>query len=251
MPSSHKYRANARAVNVFDDMKRHQSILLTLFNSKNTEIVNVAQQAPSPSKDYCQLVLTHSQVIYRCWRITLHGDSESRYPVEIKDSYEEFVHDENIQRNLFSPRFHFPIRFIKKGYYFQIGNIQYIFGNNMFNYVKNIVEKGRLDILERLPERCIEKIVSYLQLEDIARLSQVNNFFRQLCRSDRVWINLYRQNYSAEITKELMQLAERDGWRKLFFTNKIKLQVLYNRSIFFKSQWRVIKFVFFLLYSLS
>jgi hypothetical protein len=94
--------ANAHSANVFDDMKRKGSILLTLFNMNNKEIINVATQAPSPSKDYCQLILSHTQVIYRCWRITLHGDSESRYPTEIKDSYEDFLHDEAIQRK-FNP----------------------------------------------------------------------------------------------------------------------------------------------------
>jgi hypothetical protein len=95
----------------------------------------------------------------------------------------------------------------------------------MLTYVKNIVENGKLDLLERLPERVIEKIVGHLELEDISRLSQVNTFFRQLCRSDKVWMSLYKKSYSNEISKELIQLAERDGWRKLFFTNKIKLQV--------------------------
>jgi hypothetical protein len=96
----------------------------------------------------------------------------------------------------------------------------------MLTYIKNIVENGKLDILERLPEKVIEKIIGYLELEDISRLSQVNTFFRQLCRSDKIWMRLYKQYYSKEISKELLQLAERDGWRKLFFTNKIKLQVL-------------------------
>jgi hypothetical protein len=39
-------------------------------------------------------------------------------------------------------------------------------------------------------------------------------------------MGLYKKYYSREITKELLKLAERDGWRKLFFTNKIKLQVI-------------------------
>ena len=203
----HIFHANAHSVNVFDEMKRRQSILLTLFNLKNTEIINVATQAPSPSKDYCQLVVTHKTVIYRWWKILLRGDSESRYPGEIKDSYEDFLHDETIQRD-----------------------ISYVFGRNMLTYVKNIVEKGKLDILERLPEYLIIKIVSKLSLEDISRLSQVNMFFRKLCRSDKVWIDLYRQHYSKEISKELYQLAERDGWRKLFFTNKIKLQLELRRQ---------------------
>lgn len=85
-------------VSVFEELKKKRSGLLSLFNMNNTEILNVACQAPSPSKDYCQLVLTHDQVIYRWWKIALRGDSESRYPGEIKDSYDDFVHDDLIQR---------------------------------------------------------------------------------------------------------------------------------------------------------
>jgi F-box protein 36 len=102
----------------------------------------------------------------------------------------------------------------------------------MLTYVTNIVEKGALDVLERLPENVILKIISNLELEDISRLSQVNTYFRQLCRSDRVWQRLYKQYYSTEFSKELIQLAERDGWRKLFFTNKIKLQVFFILELF-------------------
>jgi hypothetical protein len=40
-------------------------------------------------------------------------------------------------------------------------------------------------------------------------------------------MELYKKYYSKEITRDLVKLAERDGWRKVFFTNKIKLQVIY------------------------
>jgi len=36
------------------------------------------------------------KIIYRWWKIALH-DAEAKYPGEIKDTYEEFVHDELIQ----------------------------------------------------------------------------------------------------------------------------------------------------------
>lgn len=55
-----------------------------------------------------------------------------------------------------------------------------VFGKHTFTYVQNIVEKGKLDYLPRLPEKIIMKIVGHLPLEDISRLSQVNNLFRQV-----------------------------------------------------------------------
>lgn len=198
---------NKKFSNVFHDLTERRSILLTLFNMKTKEIFELGAQAPSPSKDYCQLVMTHNMVIFRKWRITLRSDSESRYPSETKDSYEDFIYDENLQ-----------------------DEIARVFGLNTLVYMQNIIEKGKLDYLLRLPENVIIKIISNLDLEDLSRLSQVNGLFRQLCRSDKVWMTLYKKYYSSEITRELLQLAERDGWRKLFFTNKIKLKLELRRQ---------------------
>ncbi len=37
------------------------------------------------------------KVIFRWWRITLRNDGDKFHPGEIKDSFEEYVDDENIQ----------------------------------------------------------------------------------------------------------------------------------------------------------
>lgn len=86
-------------LNVFNELKAKRSNLLSLFDLQNTELINVGAQAKAPSKDYCQLILNHHFIILRRWKITLKGDSESRYPTEIKDTYEDFTYDENIERN--------------------------------------------------------------------------------------------------------------------------------------------------------
>lgn len=169
-------------VNIFDELKKRKSILLTLFDAKNenNELLNVATQAPAPSKDYCQLVLTYRQVIYRCWRIALRGDSESRYPREVRDNYEDFAYDENTQRNYHSliPSYGFYYNFFE--FWIFTGEIGHVFGKPTLVYVRNIVEKGKLDYLARLPTNLLIKIISFLNLEDIARLSQVNSQFRQV-----------------------------------------------------------------------
>ena len=46
--------------------------------------------------------------------------------------------------------------------------------------MQNIIEKGKLDYIVRLPEKIIIKIISNLDLEDLSRLSQVNHLFRQV-----------------------------------------------------------------------
>lgn len=202
-----QHHHNPSEPTIFDDLKRRQSILLTLFDLGSKEALNEARQAPAPSKDYCQLILTFHHVIFRRWKITLHTDSESRCPREVRDTYDDFRYDENTQRE-----------------------IAHVFGKPMLNYLLNITEKGKLDYLSRLPTNLIIKIISFLNLEDIARISQVSSQFRQLCKSDSVWMELYKTYYSNEITNDLMRLAERDGWRKVFFTNKIKLQLELRRQ---------------------
>lgn len=99
MVDRHQRRHSYEIRNIFDDLKHRKSILLTLFDLDTNEVLNVAKQAPAPSKDYCQLLLTFRHVIYRVWKITLRGDSESRYPREVRDTYEDFAFDENTQRN--------------------------------------------------------------------------------------------------------------------------------------------------------
>ena len=67
-----------------------------------------------------------------------------------------------------------------------LGEIARVFGRATYNYVNNLVEKGRLDCLTRLKEKLQLKIISFLNLEDLARLSQVNRSFRQVKISFRI-----------------------------------------------------------------
>ena len=97
----HHHEEPVKFASVFDELKYKKSNLLSLFDTRTDELINIGAQAPAPSKDYCQLILNHHYVIFRRWKITLRGDSETRYPSEIKDTYEEFSHDENIQSKCF------------------------------------------------------------------------------------------------------------------------------------------------------
>jgi hypothetical protein len=47
---------------IFEKLARQKSILLTLFDDRNHEVLNIAVQAPSPSKDYCQLIVKYDKV---------------------------------------------------------------------------------------------------------------------------------------------------------------------------------------------
>ncbi len=86
--------------NVFNDLRLNSSSLLTLFNDQN-EILNIAAQAPSPSKNFYQLLMTNKLIILRWWEISRRSTSESRYPGERRSTYDEFSEDaELIQRKM-------------------------------------------------------------------------------------------------------------------------------------------------------
>ena len=61
-----------------------------------------------------------------------------------------------------------------------LGDIARFFGMSTLNYIINIVEKGKIDYLCRLPEPILIRIISFLNLEDIAKLAQVNRLFREV-----------------------------------------------------------------------
>uniref|UniRef100_A0A2I2ZUL0 F-box domain-containing protein n=1 Tax=Gorilla gorilla gorilla TaxID=9595 RepID=A0A2I2ZUL0_GORGO len=81
---------------------------------------------------------------------------------------------------------------------------------------------GKFDFLEWLSDDLLLNIISYLDLEDIARLCQTSHRFK-LCMSDKLWEQIV-QSICDTITPDVRSLAEDTGWRQLFFTNKLQLQ---------------------------
>ncbi|XP_033085849.1 F-box only protein 36 isoform X2 [Trachypithecus francoisi] len=136
-------------------------------------------QGPPPSKDYYQLLVTRTQVIFRWWKISLRSEYRSTKPGEAKEIHEDFLENLHLQ--------------------------------------------GKFDFLERLSDNLLLNIISYLDLEDIARLSQTSHRFAKLCMSDKLWEQIV-QSTCHTITPDVRALAEDTGWRQLFFTNKLQLQ---------------------------
>lgn len=83
--------------------------------------------------------------------------------------------------------------------------------------------EGKFDFLERLSDNLLLSIISYLDLEDIARLSQTSRRFAKLCTSDQLWEPIV-ESACDNITPDMRALAEEMGWRQMFFTNKLQLQ---------------------------
>ncbi|XP_039090475.1 F-box only protein 36 isoform X2 [Hyaena hyaena] len=132
-------------------------------------LFEIVGQGPAPSKDYYQLLVTRSQVIFRWWKISLRSEYRSTKPGEAKDTHEEFLENSHLQDSL------------------------------------------------------LLNIISYLDLEDIARLSQTSRRFAKLCMSDELWEKIV-QSCCDSITPDMRALAEEMGWRQMFFTNKLQLQ---------------------------
>ncbi|KAB0362915.1 hypothetical protein FD754_007071, partial [Muntiacus muntjak] len=100
--------------------------------------------------------------------------------------------------------------------------IALIFGSRILDYVFNLCE-GKFDFLERLSDNLLLNIISYLDLEDIARLSQTSRRFAKLCMSDELWEQIVRSSCD-HITPDMQALAQDMGWRQMYFTNKLQLQ---------------------------
>uniref|UniRef100_A0A2I3GP05 F-box protein 36 n=1 Tax=Nomascus leucogenys TaxID=61853 RepID=A0A2I3GP05_NOMLE len=102
------------------------------------------------------------------------------------------------------------------------GQTALIFGARMLDYVINL-RKGKFDFVERLSDDLLLNIISYLHLEDIARLCQTSHRFAKLCMSDKLWEQIVQSTCNT-LTPDVRALAEDTGWRQLFFTNKLQLQ---------------------------
>lgn len=187
--------------------KKEHPFLSQLLSNDET-IFQCDAQAPSPSKDYGQIEITMNKVILRWWKITLRNIDGSMYPGEIKDSYEDFYHDEVAQREIWR-----------------------IFGQSTLDYCLNLVQ-GKFDWLARISPKLQTKILSYVNLDDIPQLSLVSKALRTRCRDNDLWKSYYARHYGKHAldNKDLIHLAERRGWRHVFFTNRLKLQMQLRRE---------------------
>ncbi|KAM6178436.1 F-box only protein 36 [Rhynchocyon petersi] len=162
-------------------------------------LFEIVGQGQAPSKDYYQLLVTRSQIIFRSWKISLRSEYRTTKPGEIKESHEDFIDNSRLQVQ-----------------------VALVFGSRILDYVLNLCS-GKLDFLERLSDDLLLNIISYLDLEDIARLSQTSRKFAKLCVSDKLWEQIVQSSCDT-ITPAMRALAEDIGWKEMFFTNKLQLQ---------------------------
>ncbi|XP_006866855.1 PREDICTED: F-box only protein 36 [Chrysochloris asiatica] len=167
-------------------------------------LFEIVGQGPAPSKDYYQLLVTRSQIIFRWWKISLRSEYRTAKPGEVKESHVDFLENSHLQVQ-----------------------VALIFGAKIIEYVLNLCQ-GKFDFLERLSDSLLLCIISYLDLEDIARLSQTSRKFAKLCMCDTLWEQIV-QSACDTITPDMRALAEDIGWKEMFFTNRLQLQLQLHR----------------------
>ena len=167
------------------------------YMSRGHILFEKSDQAPAPSKDFHQLLVTDKEVLFRSWRISLRRDQLKIPPSQKRVSHEDFRYDTLME-----------------------ADISRIFGQDVLHYVQGIIFH---DWLIRMPEKILFKIVSELELTDLIKVSQVCKVLKQVCSSDDLWQGIYAK-HSARVTEDIKVLAKELGWKKMFFTNKLQLQ---------------------------
>jgi F-box protein 36 len=168
---------------------------------RSRKIFEATGQVPAPSKDFCQILVTEGGVIWRKWRITLRNVSQGAAPMPTEQvmTYEDFQLDKSLQFE-----------------------VELIFGMKALNSINRAL-KGHHDPLSNLPEDVMIKIISFLDLQSISYLSQVDQYLRYICGIDKLWEQLYMIHQGAP-NNDVRSLAKELGWKQVFFMNKLQLQ---------------------------
>lgn len=171
--------------------------------TKRMPLLEKTGQAPSPSKDYHQLLVTDEEIIWRWWKISMRNNAIV-FPGENKVPPEDFDYDDRLQSDILR-----------------------VFGSETLEEVRRL-SKCRGDRLACLPLPVLMQIIVNLPLEDILTLSQVNHYLRYICSMDSLWKEVYISLCGIP-NEEIRSYADENGWKKTLFTDKLKLRVLLAR----------------------
>ncbi|XP_041919213.1 F-box only protein 36a [Alosa sapidissima] len=156
-------------------------------------LFEITGQGPSPTKDFFQLLITKTEVIWRTWKISLRREFKGAEPGEMKQSHDDFLHDAGLQHL-----------------------VGVVFGQHTLEHSKALCE-GHYNYLERLPNQLLLRVFFYLSFRDIGRLAQTSQRFWKLSNSPELWEQTVRVRCD-ELTPDMEILAKAVGWRKIFFT---------------------------------
>lgn len=169
-------------------------------SGSNATLIDVAQQAPAPSKDYVHLKLTETELVFTRIMISPRCMQFPVAPQTIRLTLEEYNDDVfGIQSKI---EHYFP---------------------NYLDKVKLICD-GHTDALTILPLDILINICKNLDPEDIVgELANVSKPLRDLCKEDDLWKALYDANITDtdKMSQEMKELASDIGWKKFYFSRVI------------------------------
>ncbi|CAB1348764.1 unnamed protein product [Coregonus sp. 'balchen'] len=143
------------------------------------KVFEINGQGPPPTKDFFQLTVTKTEVIWRSWKISLRIEFKGAAPGENRMTHDDYLHNARMQRK-----------------------VGVVFGQQILQYTQALCQ-GNFDYLERLPNDLLLQILAFLELKD-------------LCNSPEFWEQTVRGRCD-ELTPEMEALANAMGWRKIFF----------------------------------
>lgn len=158
-------------------------------------------QDPAPSKDFCHLMVTERGVIWRRWKVSVRNITQGAVPAPVERGFtvDEFLVDKDMQ-----------------------GEVDRVMGNETLQRALRLL-RGQNDLLSRLPEKVLFKVVSQLDLASIDSLSKVDRYLQQFCNSDPFWCKVYRVHHGPP-TEDVQAVAADMGWKRVFFMDKIQLR---------------------------
>ena len=165
--------------------------------STGNVIFEKSGQAPSPSKDFHQLLVTDKMVIWRSWKISLRKEQMGIPPSQRRLTHEDFYDDDIMP-----------------------AEIKRVFGDTTLIYVQGYLFN---DWLVRMPDDILHMIFARVHLFDVGRLAQVCRHFRVICNSAQFWKALYIHNI-AYVTEEEYQIGNTEGWKQMFFTHRLQVR---------------------------
>ena len=128
----------------------HASKARIMKNTSIEKIYTATGQAPSPSKDFFELVVAKDRIIWRAWRIK-YKNHRTIMPSEDSLTYEDYQYDGRVQtevnRNLGDDVLQISLAYASKQW------------------------------LSRMPMRVLLKIASFLTIKEICNMSQVSISF--------------------------------------------------------------------------
>ncbi|KAG9343629.1 hypothetical protein JZ751_013799 [Albula glossodonta] len=119
------------------------------------KLFEISGQGPAPTKDFFQLVITKTLVIWRWWKISLRSEYRKTQPGEMKLPHDYYLHDKTLQHQ-----------------------VKVVFGENTLEYSKALCN-GDFDYLPRLPDRLLLRILAFLELEEVQQLRPISRKFKK------------------------------------------------------------------------